>query len=263
MRPRERTIPLSEGLVRAVIDAVSDDLHGTETSEICERLDEPPQRLGDAFEFVKARGILLGFGGVWFHPDRYEEATARFLAALEDIHRGDPSLGAVSPGRVARHAGLEWPHKTALRVATDLIAERRLKGDPDGVRIPGFAPKLDARQELAIERVVRALDANGFSPVGGGTLAAAVHLPPGALAEVLRAGEYTDRLVPLEDGIWFTAERLNEAGETLRQAAGDNSLTTADARTALATSRRYAHAIVAHLLAVGELVAGEDGWSFR
>ncbi len=260
MRRRETTIPLSEPLVRALVGAVSDDVHGTETREICERLNETPQRLGDAFEFVKSQGVLLGFGGVWFHPDRYGEGAELFLGALAEIHRADPGVGAVPPGRAARQAGLEWPRKAALRIAADLVAEGRLKGDADGVRLPGFRPTMNARQELALERVVLALEAPGFSPLGGNALAAAVNLPTGALREVLRAGEYADRVAPLEDGIWFSAARLQEAERLLAQAAAGGTITIGRARTVLGTSRRFAHAILAYLSAHGRAEGSEGEW---
>ena len=256
-----RNLVLSEEIVRAILDAVDDDVHGTETHTVCERLDESPQRLGEIFEFIKEKGILLGFAGLWFHPERYAEGEGRFLRALDEHHLADPNDAAVDPARVAREAGLDWTGKATRRIVRDLVAERRLKGDDArGVRLPGFVPKIPIRQQVALERIVAALDAGGFHPLGGNALARAVNLPTQALAETLRAGEHTERLVPLGGDIWLTREGLDAVAATIARAHGNGEFTVADARTALDTSRRFAFAFLEGLESEGRAAVVEGRW---
>lgn len=255
-----RTLRLSDDLIRALVGAVTDDLHGTRTETICERLDESPQRLGDAFEYVKENGILLGFAGLWLHPERYDEATERFLTALADVHRTEPGNGAVVPREIAQRAELDWTSKAAARVAGDLIASGRLKGDEEGVRLPGFVPTIGTKQEITLTRLVEALNAAGFRPPVGQGFAVAVNLPSQAMDEILRVGEHTGRLVPMENGLWTTPELLDRAHRELKRGARNGTVTIADARTLLEASRRYAHAFLLHLAQDGRAEPGNGDW---
>lgn len=255
-----RNLPISEELIRAIISAVDDDMHGTRTETICERLDQTPQRLGEAFEFVKEKGILYGFGGLWFHPERYAEAANRFLATLADAHRLDPSNGAVPPRVVAERAQFEWTHKASARIAYDLISSRRLKGDEDGVRLPEFVPRIGVKQEITLSKVAQTLTAAGFCPPVGAALAVAVNLPIQALNEILRVGEQTGRVVPMENDIWTTPVVLDRAYEELKQVSNRGKVTIAEARTALDASRRYAHAFMVRLAEEGRAEPGAGEW---
>ena len=259
-RRGSHTLPVSEGLVRAIISAVDDGPHGTRTETICERLDESPQRLGDAFEFIKENRVVLGFAGLWMHPNGYEEGAEHFLFQLENIHRLNPDTGAIPPWQVVQRTDLGWTHKATVRIVSELIRAGRLKGDEEGVRLPGFVPQIGAKQEITLGRVVSALEAAGFRPPVGPALAAMTNLPTQALREVLRLGEFTDRLVPMENGIWTTPDVLNRAHRTLRTAAKEGMLTIAVARTALDASRRYAHAFLLRLTDEGRAVPQNGEW---
>lgn len=258
MSGRIRALPITEDLVRAIVAAVDDGPHGTRTEAICARLDESPQRLGDAFEFVKERGILLGFAGLWMQPEAYTEGSERFLNGLADAHRQQPSIGGVPPRSVVQRCDLGWTHKATARIVRDLIGAGRLKGDEQGVRLPDFQPQISIKQEVTLARIVQVLDDAGYRPPIGGALALAVHLPTQALPEILRLGEFSDRLVPLEAGIWSTPTVLDRAYGALRRVSPSGDVTIADARDALATSRRYAHAFLVRL-ATEARAENEDG----
>lgn len=254
----DRKLALNERNVRAVLAAVDPGSAGTETEEVCRRLDESPQRLGDVFEFLKEKRILLGFGGVWFHPDGYLEAADLFISRLTELHQLEPGRGTLPPLQVVRSAGLNWPSKAIRAIVRDLIRWGRIRGDETGVRLPDFRPTINIRQQVSLERVVELIEASGFHPLGGGSLARAANLPSQALREILRIGEYYDQLVPLAEEIWLTPGLINAAVAEFRKL--DSPFPVAAARDALATSRRIAHAILEYLESVGRAAVEEGHW---
>lgn len=244
--------------MRALLAAVDSGPAGTDTDEICRRLDESRQRLADVFEFLKEKRILLGFGGVWFHPDGYLEAADRFCATLAELHQHDASRGTLPPIHVVRTMGATWPHKAVRAIARDLIAWGRVKGNEDGVRMPDFRPTLTVRQQVALERIAAILDASGYVPLGLTPLARAANLPTQALSEALRVGEYLDLVVPVSEGFWMTPARVEEAFE--RFASLPQPFAVSQARDALEASRRVAHALLLHLQREFRATVEEDGW---
>jgi selenocysteine-specific elongation factor len=175
----------------------------------------------------------------WFAPSRFEEVRARIAAKLELEASGRP----LSRGALADAAGVDA--ESAGTLIDGLVAEG--VAQPLG---PGYvaAGRADAGDEELAPELRRLLAADGIEPRGPEALAEALGAAPERVRKALERLSLGNGVVRVSPGVYFAPEALEKATETvIALCERDGSATIAGLRDELATSRKYAQALLEHL----------------
>jgi selenocysteine-specific elongation factor len=170
----------------------------------------------------------------YFSPDRFDEARERIASALA------ASARPLSRGALADAAGLDEPGAGAL--LETLVSEGRARRLGPGYVAAG------AREEA--EDSVRApvlalLEEDGLEPRSPEALAKALALAPPAVGEALDHLALEGRVVRVRPGMYYGQDALVRARESvIALCERDSAVTIASLRDALATSRKYAQALL-------------------
>jgi selenocysteine-specific elongation factor len=185
---------------------------------------------------------LVGSGealpvGEWLVAATAVEETRRRAAELvADHHRRQPLEPGLELGVLAPGLGLDPARaRAALDGAPGLVIEQG--------RVRSAAHRARVSEDPEARRVLAALGAEPFAPPSPAEL--------GARPEIVRGLVREGLLVDVE-GIVFTAEALERARDEVRHGLAEHgSLTVAQARDLLGSSRKYVLAILARMDAEG------------
>ena len=81
---------------------------------------------------------MRGFAGLWFTAAGFEQAWAKFLAALNQQHEKNPTVANVPRERALAASGLAWSGKPLDRILAAMAAEGRVLLSGTNVRSPEF-----------------------------------------------------------------------------------------------------------------------------
>ena len=196
---------------------------------------DPAGAAGLAQDLVGS-GEALPVGEWLVATSALEEARRRTAEAVTDHHRRQPlepglELGVLAPGLGLDPARL----RAALDGAPGLVVEQG--------RVRSAAHRTRVSEDPEARRVLAALGAEPFAPPSPAEL--------GARPEIVRGLVREGLLVDVE-GLVFTAEALERARETVRRGLTEHgSLTVAQARDLLGSSRKYVLALLARMDAEG------------
>jgi selenocysteine-specific elongation factor len=230
--------------IREIVDAIPD---GVMTDEVCRRLGKTPQVLGDVFEREVVAKRLLGFGGRWFTPQSFALASERFLGALAKLHEKQPSAPWQPRDKAAAAAGLDWTGKPFDRIVTTLVEAGRLTSGPLGIRLATFQIEISDRQRAFLSRVLEELAKEPVNTPNAHDLTGRLHVPRQAVDEVLKLGALAGEIIELEDGVLYTPGHIARLHEALVKRFAKTPFTAAEARDALATSRKYIIPLLEHM----------------
>lgn len=177
-------------------------------------------------------GRLQRVGPYFVGSTRVHDLTAALIETVEGYHRNHP-LDVGMPREALRGAvRLDRPVLDAL-----LAVSEALEVVGPVVRRLGFRITLDPeRQARAVAFLVQ-LRAAGFQPP--------TPEEAGIEAELTRALANLGAIVEIGDGIVFLPERLNEARDLLLRALAEaDSISLAEYRDRLGTTRRYSQALL-------------------
>jgi selenocysteine-specific elongation factor len=173
----------------------------------------------------------------YFAPAQLARARRRLLEALAATDSGRPQ----SREALADAAGL--PPDGARAVLEDLIV-----GGEAVRRGPGFAPATHAGvDEPSRERLLALLEQDFLEPRSVDTAAQAAGLDGEKGAELLDALALDGLLVRVKPGIYYHPRAIAEAERVVAEACRRaGSITIAELRDALGTTRKYAQALLEH-----------------
>jgi selenocysteine-specific elongation factor len=184
-----------------------------------------------------ARALLTDAGAVavgpWFAtPEVVRDTLARLDALVAHHHRDEPADVGVALGAAAQHVGLDEERLSALVASSSDLAVRQ-----------GFVHRPDhagrASESAPGRDLLAALDATPFAP------------PPVEDRALVRALAREGRVVDL-DGVVFSTDALDQARARIVTALADRgSITVADARDLLGSTRKFVVPILGHLDATG------------
>lgn len=190
--------------------------------------------------------------GLFIHAD----VLAEIVAFLERRLREHLAQHARSPGVPLG----EWPRwmprgcPARLRgaLADWLISEGRFAIDAGHVTPRGHKPRMAAADERLYEALLAEFRAGGFSPPAVEALTCRTPQSARRIDELLKLAAVRGELVRVGDGVWLHHERRAELVETVVAALRrQGSLTVAQMRDLLGTTRKYMVPIAEHLDATG------------
>ncbi|MGH9042372.1 MAG: SelB C-terminal domain-containing protein, partial [Acidimicrobiia bacterium] len=186
---------------------------------------------GIARELVSA-GEAVGLAGWLVSAGALEETRRRAAEAVADHHRRHPlepglEITLLAPGLRLDPAQV----KAALEGVAGLVVEQG--------RVRSATHQARVSEEPEALRVLEALGKDPFAPPGPSEL--------GARPEIVRGLVREGLLVDVE-GLVFTAEAVEQAREIVRRGLAEHgSLTVAQARDLLGSSRKYVLALLARM----------------
>jgi selenocysteine-specific elongation factor len=171
----------------------------------------------------------------WFAPAALETARDEVLRALSSAPSG--------PGALSRIVSLEAPAVAA--VLEDLTAEGAVR-ERDGMFQAAAAPR--ALDDPLAARLADALRADGTAPRAPDSLAAEAGVDRPTAVRALDRLAAEGVLVRARPGVYLAAEVLEEARRAVVAACEkDGSITIAQLRDTLGTSRKVAQAVLEYL----------------
>jgi selenocysteine-specific elongation factor len=125
------------------------------------------------------------------------------------------------------------------------VAVKALGATSGLIRLPDFTPTFTAEQQRRVERLLRTFRANPYTPPGRAEIEAEVGSE--VLGALLEQGVLV-RLGNVADPVYFLRESYDEAVERLIAYLREHeTITAAEARDLLGTSRKYILPLLEHL----------------
>jgi len=228
-------------------------LLGYELTEIVQQSNVSEDVTLSTLETLLKERRVRKVGGWWFAQTVWDTLVAVTVRLLEEQHRRYPLRGGLSKEEWRTRLGLS-PRMAAdvflalqeEGVLVEASTNARAHGTTGGlVRLPDFAPAFTAEQQQRVERLLRTFHANPFTPPGRAEVEAEVG------GEVLGALLEQGTLVKLgnaADAVLFLRETYDEAvDKVIAYLREHGSMTAAEARDLLGTTRKYVLPLLEHL----------------
>jgi selenocysteine-specific elongation factor len=217
-------------------------LQGYEEEEAIRRSGLPAAEARAVLETLLEQGQVARIGPFYVAAPVWEQLRETAIALAADHHQQYP-LRAGLPKE-------EWRARLGLapRQANETLAALVASGDlaeaasASAVRLPTHAPRFTPEQQRKVDALLRQFHENPFSPPGRAELDTAVG--PEVTAALVEQGT----LVKISDKMLFSREAYDEAiRRILAHLRAHQTITVAEARDLLDTSRKYMLALLEHL----------------
>jgi len=228
-------------------------LSGYELAEIVRQSNLPEDVTLQTLETLLKVGRVREVGAWWFARSIWDTLCAETDALLREQHRQYPLRAGLSKEAWRTRLGL------TTRVAADVFAALQEEGvlaevpaTAQGagsmgglIRVPDFRPTFTDEQQRRIERLLRMFRANPYTPPGRTELEAEVGSE--VLTALLEQGTLV-RLGSAAEPIFFLRATYDEAIDKLiAYLRAHETLTAAEARDLLGTTRKYVLPLLEHL----------------
>ena len=181
-----------------------------------------------------------------------DDLESRVLRAIARLHEASPRFSAIARARVASAlADLENDALVSALIER-LKAGGRVVADHRTVALAGYEPKLSQAERKLKREIADAYRLGGFSPPDPSEWATRGGPRASTVPELLALLRDEEQIVEIGPGLYLDrdaeAEMRRRVAERL---AGDRSMTMADLRDLLGTSRKYAVPIGEYLDRIG------------
>ncbi len=216
-------------------------LNSCEEAEAIRRSGLPPEEGRAALAALLEQGLAVQVGAFYFATPIWERLREASGALVAGYHRQYP-LRAGLPKE-------EWRARLGLapRQANEVLAALVARGDlaeaasASAVRLPRHAPRFTPQQQQRVDALLRQFQENPFSPPGRPELEA--ELGNEVTAALIEQGA----LVKVSDAMLLTPDAYNESiRRVVAHLREHGTITVAQARDLLNTSRKYMLAILEH-----------------
>jgi selenocysteine-specific elongation factor len=217
-------------------------LQGYEEEEAIRRSALPQSEARAALTTLLEQGQAVQIGPYYFATPVWERLREAATAIVAEHHRQYP-LRAGLPKE-------EWRTRLGLapRQANEALAVLVVGGhlaeaaSASAVRLPGYEPRFTSDQQGKVDALLRQMQENPFSPPGRPEIEAAVG------AEVTAALIDQGTFVKVSDAVLLTRDAYAEAVRRIVDyLRAHETVTVAEARDLLGTSRKYMLALLEHL----------------
>ncbi len=229
---------------------VQHGLMGYDTAEIAKHSNLAQDVTLQTLETLLMEGRVRRLGTLWFAQAVWDALQEETRSLLGEQHRLHPLRSGLSKEEWRSRLGL--PAKMAAEVLAALQEEGQVRealgvtGSAGGyIRLPDFQPSFTPTQQQQIERLLRQFREHPFMPPARGEAEAQVGSDVlGALIEqgvLVKVGSSADAVLFLRESY---EEALSKLLAYLRE---HGSMTAAEARDVLGTTRKYMLPLLEHL----------------
>lgn len=256
--PRVAAVISSKNWSDAIQSLCASNSGGIETEEICRQLGVSAPNVGDTFAELKEANKITGFAGLWFNPAHFLKSTQRFMATLGEMHREAPGVVGFDPATVVLNAELPWEGKALDRILTELETQGLVRNRGGLVFDTAFRIVLKPRQQELLNRVVAILTEASPSVPDVKELARNLNVPLQAIQEIIELGIQAGQVVALPEGLYYAQTSIAAMQTVLTKKWAKRQFTSAEARDALGTTRKYAIPILEYFDSVGVTVRRDE-----
>lgn len=216
---------------------------GRDLAELARLVSMPAAVVQDALATLAAREQVIAAGALYFAADQWQRMARDALRLTQDYHRQYP-LRVGMPREEWRSRLRLTPRETTEALTrlgeAGTLAEVR-SGRGTFVALPGHAPRLTSQQQQAVNLMLARFRAEPFSPPTRPEVEEAL----GADVTALLIEQGT--LIRLNDTVLLARDAYIEALQrVVAHLRAHESLTVADARDLLGTTRKYMLALFEH-----------------
>jgi selenocysteine-specific elongation factor len=221
----------------------------------------PPSEAISALEGLRAEGrARSGRRDLWFSSGAIEEAAARLISALAELHAREPLRPFASLPRVLGAASVGPDEREGCRLALDsLVSQGLVIPAGDRVRLSSHQPQWRGRHAAARERILSQIRDAGLASPPPQELAASCGLDQGECQRVLEALVEAGELHLLAAGIYLHPQVVADSRATLvSYLEKHGKMSIGDARALLGASRKYLLPFLEQLDREGETIRQGD-----
>ncbi|MFO0805618.1 MAG: selenocysteine-specific translation elongation factor [Gemmataceae bacterium] len=180
------------------------------------------------------------------HPDRWADLCVRVMTVLAELHAAHPLLTTIDRTKLLARFEYLGDSELVLAAVTELLATKKLVGDPRQFARADFKPKLNANQLKLKDQIVAAHAAAGCQPPDLKSFASP------ATKDIYAVAEAEGWLVRITDEVWLHARAEADMLAKVRAfLAGGRTATVAEIRDLLGTTRKFAVPLCEHLDRIG------------
>jgi selenocysteine-specific elongation factor len=196
----------------------------------------PADELRASVDALAGDGRLARLGDALMTAEGFASLAERARAAVEAYHQEHPLRRGMP--REELRSRLRLDERVFAAALARLAQDGALVEAGAAVALAGFAPALTPAEQAEVDAYLASLAASPYAPP--------TDRPPSP--ELLAFLEEAGRVVPVGEGVVFTAEAYGEMVERITEhLRREGSITLAQARDLLATTRKYAQALLEHL----------------
>jgi selenocysteine-specific elongation factor len=189
--------------------------------------------------------IDAGPSSAYLTVEAYENALARLADHATAFHEEYPLRKGIARGELRSRLQRDLTAKLSVRLFNGLIeageASGRIEADDSQVWVPGREIKLTPLQQSSVDSVLNQFASAGFSPPNNNDVLRAL----GNDAELLEMLVEQGKLLRLGGGLLFRRQEYDQVVEYICAHLADHgTITLAETRDLLRTSRKYAQAIL-------------------
>lgn len=233
---------LAAGSPEELVLAAASRIEPAEPREIVRTAEVDPEAAKEAIKRLVESGDLVsldeaGAGdGFLYTASTFSALTARLSETLTRYHEQSRLRPGMPREELRNRLGM--PAKAFDQAISLWSRGDKVKEVRAAIALPGHEPAPDAEEMAAAKRYVASLAANPFAPAPESTPA----------EDLLAYLESRGEIVRVGDGISFTAGAYEEMVETVTSRIREKgSITLAEVRDLLDTSRKYAQALLEHM----------------
>ncbi|HEX6776644.1 MAG TPA: SelB C-terminal domain-containing protein, partial [Ktedonobacterales bacterium] len=217
-------------------------LQGYEEEEAIRRSALPQAEARTALSMLLEQGQAIRIGPYYFASPVWERLRETATAIVAEHHRQYPLRAGLPKEEWRARLGLaprQANEALAALVAAGTLAEA---ASASAVRLPGHEPHFTSDQQRKVDALLHQMQANPFSPPGRPEIEAALGV------EVTTALIEQGTLIKVSDGVLLKRDAYDEASRRVMDyLRAHETITVAEARDLLGTSRKYMLALLEHL----------------
>ena len=219
--------------------------------ELCLRSKVPPAQIAAFLASLVEEGRILQFGGrLYMHVETAEQVERHLVGLVEDFHHRQPESPGLSGENLLAESGLRkdvFDHVLQRMLVSGRLVERKNR-----LALPGHRERFnDAEQEL-LDRVEALFRDCPFAPPGPDDVARSAKAAPADVQRVLRLLVEQQRLVRVDQKLFFHVEAVATARERLVAYIQEHGeLESVQFKYLLDTTRKYAIPLLDYFDKVG------------
>ncbi len=254
---RLRALVSSDPAVRLTACLAFQGLAAQSEQALCRMTGLVPGQIAEVRDALTASGAIVPLPASSRRTMLVEQGVAaaleeRLLRALARLHDAQPRASAIRRAHLA--AALPDLENDALLAA--LIERLRAKGKvvcaPRTIALAGFEPKLSQAERRLKKELAEAIRAGGFSPPELDELSAGARQRSVVVRELLDLLCAEEQAVAVGPGLYLDVETESELRRRVTERLADGAtMTMAELRDLLSTSRKYAVPIGEYLDRIG------------
>jgi selenocysteine-specific elongation factor len=210
----------------------------------------PPAQVANVLTELAGRGRLIAMGRLYLHIETIQKTERGLLERVGDVHRRRPESPGIRREQLSTESGLR-------KEVFDGLLERMLAGgtlvDRKGyLALPSHHEQFNDAERQLLRRVESMFESHPFDPPGPPAVADQTRTPPAQIARVIRILTEQQRLVRVDQDLYFHADAVADArGRLVRYLQEHGHLESVKFKYVLDTTRKYAIPLLDYFDKVG------------